>query len=84
MNPSWSCSTGYKESGGGQSGVARSSDSAMNTEDAGGIQKGKLPIIGRRELNSVGDLPWAQRAAIHLVLGQSLVMPSSVNSTWFW
>jgi len=34
-----------KNSVDGQSGVARSSDSAMNTEDAGGIQKGKLPII---------------------------------------
>ena len=34
-----------KNSVDGQSGVARSSDSAMNTEDTGGIQKGKLPII---------------------------------------
>ena len=34
-----------KNSVDGQSGVARSSDSAMNAGDTGGIQKGKLPII---------------------------------------
>ena len=34
-----------KNSVDGQSGVSRSSDSAMSAEDTGGIQKGKLPII---------------------------------------
>ena len=37
-----------KNSVDGQSGIARSSDSEMDAEDAGGIQKGKLPIMAWR------------------------------------
>jgi hypothetical protein len=57
-----------KNSVDGQSSVARGSDSAMNAGGTGGIQKSKLPIIAWMELSSVGELPWAQRAAVHLVV----------------